>query len=218
MAGEQRNGGILMDVPSNQIIARGLSMPHSPRWYDGRLWLLESGAGTIGTVDPASGQYRPIAELPGYTRGLSFHGPLAFVGLSQVRESAVFSGIPLVERLQDRTCGVWVVNIHTGETVAFVKFEDAVQEIFAVEVLPNMQYPDVITDNKELLARSFVLPDDALADVPERYALGSSCRVKNSHIQHRELHPRWRNQPCSLSEVSQAAGTSISSRPVTDAV
>jgi len=163
----KRNGGILMDVPSNQIIARGLSMPHSPRWYDGRLWLLESGAGTIGTMDPASGQYRPLAELPGYTRGLSFHGPLAFVGLSQVRESAVFSGIPLVERLKDRTCGVWVVNIHTGETVAFVKFEDAVQEIFAVEVLPNMRYPDVITDNKELLARSFVLPDDALADVPE---------------------------------------------------
>ena len=94
-------------------------------------------------------------------------GRLAFVGLSQVRESAVFSGIPLVERLQERTCGVWVVNIHTGETVAFLKFEDAVQEIFAVEVLPGMRYPDVITDNKELLAGSFVLPDDALADVPE---------------------------------------------------
>ena len=163
----KRSGGILMDVPSNQIIARGLSMPHSPRWYDGRLWLLESGAGSIGTVDPVSGRYQPIAELPGYTRGLSFHGPLCFVGLSQVRESAVFSGIPLVERLQQRTCGVWVVNIHTGETVAFLKFEDAVQEIFAVEVLPGMRYPDVITDNKELLAGSFVLPDDALADVPE---------------------------------------------------
>ena len=121
-----------------------------------------------------SGRYQPIAELPGYTRGLSFHGPLAFVGLSQVRESAVFSGIPLVERLQERTCGVWVVNIHTGETVAFVKFEDAVQEIFAVEVLPGMRYPDVITDNKELLASSFVLPDDALADVPESMRAGES--------------------------------------------
>jgi uncharacterized protein (TIGR03032 family) len=163
----KRNGGILIDVPTNQIIARGLSMPHSPRWYDGRLWLLESGVGTIGTVDPTSDRYEPIATLPGYARGLSFHGPLAFVGLSQVRESAVFSGIPLVERLQERTCGVWVVNIHTGETVAFVKFEDAVQEIFAVEVLPGMRYPDVITDDKELLAGSFVLPDDALADVPE---------------------------------------------------
>jgi uncharacterized protein (TIGR03032 family) len=163
----KRNGGIVMDVPANRIIARGLSMPHSPRWYNGRLWVLESGAGTIGTLDPASGRYQAIAELPGYTRGLSFHGPLAFVGLSQVRESATFSGIPLVERLKDRTCGVWVVNVQTGETVAFVKFEDAVQEIFAVEVLPGMRYPDVITDNKELLASSYVLPDDALADVPE---------------------------------------------------
>jgi uncharacterized protein (TIGR03032 family) len=163
----KRDGGILIDVASNQIIARGLSMPHSPRWYDGRLWLLESGTGTIGTLDPASGCYQPLAELPGYPRGLSFHGPLAFVGLSQVRESATFSGIPLLERIKDRTCGVWVVNIHTGATVAFVKFEDAVQEIFAVEVMPNMRYPDVITDNKELLASSFVLPDDALADVPE---------------------------------------------------
>lgn len=165
----KRDGGILIDVSSNQIIARGLSMPHSPRWYDGRLWLLESGAGRIGTIDPASGRYQPLAELPGYTRGLSFHGPLAFVGLSQVRESAVFSGIPLVERVQDRSCGVWVVNIHTGETVAFVKFEDALQEIFAVEVLPTMQYPDLITDDKELLGRSFVLPDEALADVPESF-------------------------------------------------
>jgi uncharacterized protein (TIGR03032 family) len=163
----KRNGGIVMDVTSNEIIARGLSMPHSPRWYNGQLWLLESGAGTIGTLDPSTGVYRAIAELPGYTRGLSFCGPLAFIGLSQVRESAVFSGIPLVDRLKERNCGVWVVNIQTGQIVAFVQFEDAVQEIFAVEVLPNMRYPDVINDNQELLAGSYVLPDDALADVPE---------------------------------------------------
>jgi uncharacterized protein (TIGR03032 family) len=163
----KRDGGILIDVDANRIVARGLSMPHSPRWYDGRLWVLESGAGSIGNLDPSTGQYRSIAELPGYTRGMSFYGPLAFIGLSQVRESAVFSGIPLVERLQERTCGVWVVNIHTGQTVAFVKFEGAVQEIFAVEVLSGTRYPDVITDNRDLLAGSYVLPDDALADVPE---------------------------------------------------
>jgi uncharacterized protein (TIGR03032 family) len=163
----KRNGGVLLDVPANQVILRGLSMPHSPRWHNGQLWLAESGAGSLGIVDLAAGVYRPVAELPGYTRGLAFYGSLAFVGLSQIRESAVFSGIPLVERLQQRNCGVWVVDLNTGETVAFVKFEDAVQEIFAVEVLPNIRYPDVITDNRELLASSFVLPDDALAQVPE---------------------------------------------------
>ncbi len=162
----KRDGGLLIDIEHNEILVRGLSMPHSPRWYDGKLWLLESGTGSIGTVDLAQGRFEPIAQLPGFTRGLTFAGPLALVGLSQVRESAVFSGIPLVERLQERNCGVWVVNIHTGQTVAFVKFEDALQEIFAVELLPGMRFPDLVNDNRELLAVSFVVPDEALNDVP----------------------------------------------------
>jgi len=163
----KRDGGILIDVESNEIITRGLSMPHSPRWYQDKLWLLESGNGTIGTVDLQTGRYESIAELPGFTRGLSFFGPLAFVGLSQVRESAVFSGIPLVERLDERTCGVWVLNIETGQTVAFCRFEDAVQEIFAVELLTNCRFPDLVNHDAELIGRSYVLGNEALAQVPE---------------------------------------------------
>src|SRR5262249_14217505 len=136
--------------------------------YRDRLWLLHSGTGGLGCIDPKKGEYRSVTELPGFTRGLSFAGDFAFVGLSQIRESAVFSGIPIAERPQsERLCGVWVVNIESGETVAWVKFEDAVQEIFAVEVLPQAQFPDVLTDNRELLAGTFVLPDAALADVPK---------------------------------------------------
>jgi len=163
----KRDGGILIDVPSNEIVARGLSMPHSPRWYRENLWLLESGDGSIGRVDLATGKYEVIAKLPGFTRGLSFLGPLAFVGLSQVRESAIFSGFPLVERLEDRTCGVWILNIETGETVAFCKFEDALQEIFAVELLGGVVYPDLINHDAELIGRSYVLSDAALGDVPD---------------------------------------------------
>jgi uncharacterized protein (TIGR03032 family) len=132
------------------------------------LWLLESGTGTIGFVDEAAGRYQPIAELPGFTRGLDFCGRLAFVGLSQVRETATFSGIPITERLQERTCGVWVLDVQTGATVAFVRFEDGgVQEIFSVQVLSGVRYPELINDNAELLAASFVLPDEALAAVPQ---------------------------------------------------
>jgi uncharacterized protein (TIGR03032 family) len=168
----KRDGGVLIDVDSGEIIVRGLSMPHSPRWYGGRLWLLESGDGSFGTVDLASGKYQPIARLPGFTRGMSFYGPLAFIGLSQVRESAVFSGIPLVERLNERTCGVWVIHIETGRTVAFVRFEDAVQEIFAVELLQGIRFPDVVNHDLELISTSFVLPDDALAEVPQTLRSG----------------------------------------------
>ena len=37
-------GGLLMEVPTRRALLRGLSMPHSPRWYNNRLWFLESGA------------------------------------------------------------------------------------------------------------------------------------------------------------------------------
>jgi uncharacterized protein (TIGR03032 family) len=161
----KRDGGILMDVESNQVIVRGLSMPHSPRYYQDKLWFLESGVGGIGWIDLERESWETMAQLPGFTRGLTFVGPLAFVGLSQVRESAVFSDFPLVEKLQERICGVWVVDTRNGETVAFLRFEEGVQEIFAVQVLPA-RYPDILEGGHPRLNDSYVIPDDALADVP----------------------------------------------------
>lgn len=181
-------GGILMDVETNDFICRGLSMPHSPRWYNNQLWVLESGQGSIATVDLRSGQLTPVAQLPGFTRGIDFWGPLAFIGLSQVRETAVFSGIPITERLTERICGVWVVNIETGETIAFLRFEAGVQEIFAVQVLPGIRFPEIIDWDETLLGTSFVLPDEALKELvitappaevtqtPENFlTLGNQC-------------------------------------------
>jgi hypothetical protein len=165
---DKARGGILMDVASGEVITRGLSMPHSPRWYADRLWLCESGTGTLGFINPRTGRYEPVAEVPGFTRGLDFAGGLAFVGLSQVRESAVFSGIPITERLaeDERTCGVCVVELATGRVVALLKFESGVQEVFAVAVLPGRRWPELINDDDTRLENSFVVPDGALADVP----------------------------------------------------
>lgn len=160
------HGGVLIDVSTGQILASGLSMPHSPRWHDGKLWVCESGTGTLGIVDPNSGRYEPVAELPGFTRGLDFVGDLAFVGLSQVRETAVFSGIPITDRLTERNCGVWVVDTTSGQPVAFLKFEDALQEVFAVQAVPGRRFPDLINSDTDRLSNSFVLTDEALQAVP----------------------------------------------------
>ena len=190
----KRDGGVLIDIATNEVLLSGLSMPHSPRWYDGRLWVLNSGEGQIGYVSfnrtpqarafPASesesrdrntracgvrlnNSYVPLAALPGFTRGLDFCGRYAFVGLSQVRESAVFSGIQIAERPQaERFCGVWVIDIVTGEIVAWVKFEDALQEIFAVCVVPNRRWPEITNSNIGLISNSFVLPEEVLDVVP----------------------------------------------------
>jgi uncharacterized protein (TIGR03032 family) len=165
----KRDGGVLLSVPSGEVVVGGLSMPHSPRWHGGNLWLLESGSGTLGTVDLADGRYRPVATLPGFTRGLDFAGRYAFVGLSQVRETAVFSGLPITERFE-RCCGVWAVDLTTGRVAGFVRFEDALQEIFAVQALPGMLFPELLNDDPRVLADSFVLPDGACSVAPVAFA------------------------------------------------
>jgi uncharacterized protein (TIGR03032 family) len=172
----KRDGGLFIDVESGETLVRGLSMPHSPRVYAGKVWVLESGHGTISTADLISGKTEIVAKLPGFTRGLDFYGRFAFVGLSQVRETAVFSGIPLVEQLSEseRTCGVYVVDIRHGTIVAFLRFEGIVQEIFAVTVLPGIVFPDLINEPGETLDSSFVLPSEALLDVPPELRAGAA--------------------------------------------
>ncbi|HEY1685098.1 MAG TPA: TIGR03032 family protein [Tepidisphaeraceae bacterium] len=167
----KKSGGIIIDIPSGEIIVEGLSMPHSPRYHNGKLWVLNSGSGGLGYVDLMNGQYTNVCKLPGFTRGFDFAGPFAFVGLSQVRESAVFSGIEIAELpLEQRSSGVWIVDLRNGRIAGYVKFEEAVQEIFAVQVLKR-KYPDVIVEVGPTLSGSFVLPDEALKDVSKGHVV-----------------------------------------------
>ncbi|MEO8268200.1 MAG: DUF4915 domain-containing protein, partial [Aureliella sp.] len=105
------------------------------------------------------GKFEPIVSLPGFTRGLAFLGSFAFVGLSQVRETATFGGLPITEQLEQRSSGVWIVNIESGEVVAFLKFDGSVQEVFEVHALTKTRYPDLIHDDAKLLADAFILPE-----------------------------------------------------------
>ena len=164
----KRDGGILMDVKRNEIIHDGLSMPHSPRWYNDRLWMLESGKGTLVSFDPGGYEKTEVARMPGFTRGLDFAGPLAFVGLSQVRETATFSDFPLLEELEERICGVYVCDTRNGQIIGFIRFEGDVEEIFAVQILQNTAFPELMEKDDELLESCYVIPDEALRDVQKR--------------------------------------------------
>jgi uncharacterized protein (TIGR03032 family) len=152
------DGGVLIDVRSSTAVASGLSMPHSPRWHQDRLWLLESGRGSLCTVDLADGHVHTVAELPGFTRGLTFAGDYALVGLSQIRESSTFGDLPVTRRLKERQCGVWIVDIKTGEIAGFLRFEDLVQEIFDVALLPGTRYPELAEPDGQTTASSYALP------------------------------------------------------------
>lgn len=135
------NSGAVIHVPSGATVTRGFAMPHSPRLHQGRLWLLDSGKGRLVTVAPESATMETVAEFPGYTRGLAFHDSFAFVGLSKIRETAVFGGMPIAERRASLQCGVAIVDLRTGRCVAHIEFQSGVEEIFAVQVLPGIRSP-----------------------------------------------------------------------------
>ncbi|BFM09649.1 TIGR03032 family protein [Halioxenophilus aromaticivorans] len=162
-------GGVLIDIETNQTLLAGLSMPHSPRWHQDCLWLLESGKGALTKVDINSGASSAVANLSGFTRGLDFYGPLAFIGLSQVRESASFGAIPLVAETEERTCGVWVVHVETGQTLGFLRFESGVEEIFDVQIIPHSRFPELLEWDDPKVNSSYVIPEEALAKVSPSY-------------------------------------------------
>jgi uncharacterized protein (TIGR03032 family) len=153
-------GGCVMDVPSGEIVTRGLSMPHSPRWHDGRLWLLESGTGQLMLVDPATGRRQKVAELPGFARGLALCGPYAFVGLSKIRATSAMDGVPLAERREQLKCGVALVDLRNGQSVALLEFQTAVEEIFDVQLLSALRFPEVVGFQKETLHHTFIVPHE----------------------------------------------------------
>jgi uncharacterized protein (TIGR03032 family) len=153
-------GGVILDVPSSEVIVDGLAMPHSPRWHDGRLWFLESGEGGLCVADLETAEWETVAELPGFTRGLAFIDEIALVGLSQIRETATFGGLPITQRLDEseRLCGVWAIDTTNGKTLGFLRFEELVQEVFDVAVIPGKNFPEIAEPGSTATMGSFALP------------------------------------------------------------
>lgn len=160
--------GIVLDVPSGEMIARGLCMPHSPRWHDGRLWVLESGTGRLLTLDPGA-RYEPVAEVPGFARGLAFAGRHAFVGLSKIRPTSAMAGVPLADRRGELKCGVAVIDLDGGRVEGFLEFQSAVEEIFDVQLIPGIRFPEVIGFQKDDVNHTFVVPcpSSEMAQTPQ---------------------------------------------------
>ena len=153
-------GGLLLHVDSNQVVLRGLSMPHSPRWHDGRLWVLNSGAGELWVVDPKRGTHDVVCALPGYLRGLCFvGGSYAVVGLCQIREKHIFGGLPVQQRHAKLLCGVAVIDLRTGRPEAMFEFTSGCQELYDVQFLPGVRRPMILNLEREAARQAFTAPE-----------------------------------------------------------
>ena len=159
------SGGCILEVPSSRIVTSGLSMPHSPRLVGDRLLVLNSGKGEVTSVEPSSGAQKTIVALPGYTRGLAVIGQYGFVGLSKIRETAVFGNLPISDRWDDLKCGVAVVDLLAGRMIGCLEFKSGVDEIFDVQTVSlsraMLSGPYAITDGASQI---WSLPASAKSD------------------------------------------------------
>ncbi|WP_154222325.1 TIGR03032 family protein [Marinicella rhabdoformis] len=154
------SGGQIMDITTNKVLVDGLCMPHSPRWFNNALWFLSSGSGQLMRMETGKAP-EVVSELPGFARGLDFIDRYAIIGLSQIRESATFAGLPLTKRVEERQSGVWVVDTTNGQIVAFLVFTGNVQEVFEIKVLPH-QFAAIVDEQSPFLAQSYELSDAVL--------------------------------------------------------
>ncbi len=119
-------------------------MPHSPRLFNDRLWVLNSGAGELGWIDRETHTFHPVAFCPGFLRGLAFQGKYAFVGLSKPRY-ARFEGLPLDDKLaaadSEPWCGLQIIDLVTGACVDWFRIDGNVAEIYDIATLPGVTCP-----------------------------------------------------------------------------
>jgi uncharacterized protein (TIGR03032 family) len=160
---DRRTGGVLLHLPSNSVVVTGLSMPHSPRWHQGRLWLLNSGSGELGWIE--HDRFQPLCALPGFTRGLAFVGDCAVVGLSKLR-SPQFTGLALDDRLAAEgvpggRCGLRVVDLATGALLHSLDLPKPIDELFDVVALPGVRQPLALGLQDEDIHCLVRLPDPA---------------------------------------------------------
>jgi uncharacterized protein (TIGR03032 family) len=141
----RQGGGVVMSVPDGETLVGGLSMPHSPRWYRGRLWVPNAGTGEFGYVDIDRGRYEVVTFCPGFLRGLTFHGDYAIIGSSKPRHGDIYSGLGLDERLERQgqrpRLGLFVVDLRTGAIVHWLFIEGQVRELYDVVTLPDVRQP-----------------------------------------------------------------------------
>ena len=155
---KKADGGVLIDIHTNEIVTGGLSMPHSPRWYNDRLWVLNSGTGELLTIDPNDGRSTVACGLPGYLRGLCFVGPYALVGLCKIREKHIFGGLPIQQRHASLRCGVAIVDLRSGMHVGMFEFTAGCEELYDVQFVPGVCRPTILNLDKPAVRQAIVNP------------------------------------------------------------
>lgn len=149
-------GGLLIDVQTGEILLEGLPMPHSPRIYNGEIYLLLSATEQLIKADVKKGTYEVVAKVDGFIRGLSFIKDYAFIGVSKLRKTHTFSDLEITDK--EIRAGVVIVNLKTGEVVGEIIYFTGVEELYDVCVLEGFRRVNILNYQQSLNYRALITP------------------------------------------------------------
>ena len=161
------NGGVVMDIETNEFIARDVPMPHSPRLFDGQLYLLLSATGELVKMDISTGKYEVVCRIEGFVRGLARCGDYVFIGLSRLRKnSSTFAKLKIAD--VSNQAGIAVVHLPTGAFAGEIKYHMSVDEIYDVQVLPGLFRPGILNTDKPEFRMGLSTPEATYWSRPEK--------------------------------------------------
>jgi len=141
---KREQGGVVINVQADRVVTDELSMPHSPRWANGSLWVLDSGRGYIARVDEKTGKRENVAFCPGFLRGLTIWGGHAIATVSLPRDGT-FKDLELEANVKARGgvpwCGIQIVDLRSGDIVQWIRLDGFIKELFDVGVIPGARCP-----------------------------------------------------------------------------
>lgn len=139
------SGGVLMEVPSGEIILEGLAMPHSPRYYEDELYVLTSGDGKLLKVDTSAKRFEVVTDFGCFVRGMDFYGKYAFVGMSKIRESSKsFKDLKVSDN--SKNAGIIIFDMESRRVVGKLLYHSTVEEIYDVRLFTEHVKPAIISE------------------------------------------------------------------------
>lgn len=156
--------GVLLEVPTSDIILSNLLMPHSPRFYENELYLLESGTGNLIKVNLEEKSFDIVYNFNCFVRGLSFSNNLAFIGKSKIRENSKdFDKLPIKDN--SIHAGLIIFCMKTFKVLGEINYTDEIQELFDVQILENTSNAVIITRELEDYRNIITFPGNVFKKV-----------------------------------------------------
>jgi uncharacterized protein (TIGR03032 family) len=158
--------GVIIDIETNEIVCEGLPMPHSPRMFNGKLYVLLSASGELACIDTEQKKYSVVTKLGGFVRGMDLIEDYLFVGISKIRKSSSTFGDLSFDKAANRAAIV-AVHLPTGSIAGEITYQNSVDEIYDVNIIQDKTRPNILNTINETYNSGVTIPEQSFWAVPK---------------------------------------------------